>query len=1391
MITWEDFNITNSNNKKSAFENMCRILFNYHFFNNKAIFKQKFNNPGIEIEPIDYKDKKISFQAKYIESDNIYEQIKKSAEKIVKYYSGKIEVVYLFSNKDLDVDSASYKEIINILKPANIELERICNQEILSIIETNNYKTIKQLFFGKHNLTQDWFEQNLRIALEDLEPRYVSGFNVDTDIQNYFEIKYMSKEVFDMLNHYLTKWKEDLRHININKNLLERIKSKIDGLIVPSALDFAEIFKWFDLFKNEYFEVEKILDKIAQKLNENIESKERTKILEEERGYYKVLKVLEDIDFSKNSLFSSFNSNVLFIEGDAGIGKSHLLGFEAEKHGNIYNRTILLLGQKLIGNNSPLQQIQEQLNTTLDIDSLFDTLEGLGEIDGSNTVIMIDALNESANHTIWKNHLNSLVSKVVKFKHIKLVATIRSTYINQIFSDSIQKKITKNEIYKIKHNGFEGIIDEAITKFFKYYKIPINTLSYLGYSFTNPLFLKIYCKAYENKNEGIGSKSLDEIFNSYISEEEIKIKEKLSIDGNYPYCKKILSNLAEYLYINQTRQIDIEKLFEINTQIPNYDKLIPQMQKSKLLISYIYNNVEYVYFGYERICDFYIAKIIVNSHTNLNDLTKDIAENLLKVNKYNRLEKDNAIGVFSALSILISEKYNEEILPIITTIKINAYDKQQLIEDYLNNLSFRDDSKVNGNSILSILKDVINTQYLMDVFYSTLISLSGRQKNPLNALYLHEKLKDVDLNIRDSSWTIFINQYYNEESQLFHIINYFENKLFVGDYITKKLYAVLLTWVLTSTNRKLRDKVSRCLVNLFKEDYSLMIDILDMFYNVNDAYIIQRLYGIIYGAVLKSQQKSEKLTVLCNKIFSYVFDTNYVYPDILLRDYALNTIEYGLYLNCPLSFDISKCRPPYNSQQIPIIDSSIEEYFAYNGKDFTGANSIKSSLTPNINGGYGDFGRYVFESALTSFDKIDIKNLYLYALYYIKNTLGYKNELFSEYDRSSYMMAGFDRHNTTKIERIGKKYQWIAFYHILALVTDNHKLSQEYSDNISTEYIGSWNPYVRDFDPTLDLINSNRIYDFNLSINQPIYNNWEDSKNWANNKLDVENFKELIFTRDNNTCDWVFLYGHVKAQTSKTYEEDYKEVWRMVGAYIINEDNYIDFINKLKTKPLWGRWFPESSDRYTIFSREYCWSPAYKDEYGDEAFEIEIETGETVKKQRTFPKYDFISGGDKEGESLIFSYLGEEICFYEEHIREKIGVVKPLWNSFLWEESYDAAKEESIGVYFPSKILVDSLNLIQKETGVFYYKNELVAVDFSLIKGNSEGLYIKKQFLDKFLKENKYKIFWIGIGEKNDVKKKGFSIATGSIFNDFCSLVYFVDDKLESVNYFGNRNEHN
>ena len=815
------------------------------------------------------------------------------------------------------------------------------------------------------------------------------------------------------------------------------------------------------------------------------------------------------------------------------------------------------------------------------------------------------------------------------------------------------------------------------------------------------------------------------------------------------------------------------------------------MLKSKLLVSYFNDEKEIVYFGYERILDFYIAKIIINQCNSKDELHKLLITDVLKIGEHKRFERHNAIGIFSALSILANEKFNEEIIDVLNEIDVVNYEKQQIIQDYINNLIYRDDTKINKEKLLEGLLNNINSQSLLDSFYNVLIVLSGRKNNPLNALYLHEYLKQKKLNIRDACWTVFINDNYYAGTTLYNIISYFENKEFVGHYNTKKLYVILLTWLLTSSNRLLRDKASRCIINLLKNDYDLMIELLDLFNDVNDPYIIQRLYGIIYGAVLKSKNSIDKLTNLSIKIYNSIFNKKIIYPDILLRDYALNILEYANYIKCKLPFEVEKCRPPYAKIEIPTIDNSVEEYFTFNGKNFTGANSIKSSLIPNIDGGYGDFGRYVFQSALSYFEGVDIKNLYLYSLKYIKDGLGYANELFSDYDRYVQSRENFSRHNTTKIERIGKKYEWIAFYRVLAIVSDNYKLSSKYNDLSSDKYKGSWNPYVRDFDPTLDLISSNKVYDINLKLNQPIYNNWSTCKDWVNNKEDVINFKDLIFLKDNHEQDWVFLHGHLRELSSKDYEKDYKEVWRMTSAYVVKSKEYFNFINKLKALPLWGRWFPESEDKYNIFSREYCWSPAYKDEFPNDGFNIEIRTGEKIKKTTTRPIFEFVEDSSCVSNSSKIIVTGEETYTFDEYVMERIGNVKPLWNSYIWEEEYDASKKESVGIYLPSQEIIESLNLTQKENGVFYCEDEIVVADFSLIKGETNGLYIKKSYLNKFLKNKNYKFFWVCIGEKNDIKKNDALTANNdSIFKDFSSLVYKIDGKIESSDFFGDRKDH-
>ena len=111
-ITWEQFEAVNEN-KTSSFENMCRLLFNRQFLDNKKNLISKPNHPGVEVYPVfeEKSGKWISFQSKFFSNNTDYAQIKKSVEKTIKHYSDSLDVFYLYCNKDLNSDSRSYKEI--------------------------------------------------------------------------------------------------------------------------------------------------------------------------------------------------------------------------------------------------------------------------------------------------------------------------------------------------------------------------------------------------------------------------------------------------------------------------------------------------------------------------------------------------------------------------------------------------------------------------------------------------------------------------------------------------------------------------------------------------------------------------------------------------------------------------------------------------------------------------------------------------------------------------------------------------------------------------------------------------------------------------------------------------------------------------------------------------------------------------------------------------------------------------------------------------------------------------------------------------------------------------------------------------------------------------------
>ncbi len=212
-------------------------------------------------------------------------------------------------------------------------------------------------------------------------------------------------------------------------------------------------------------------------------------------------------------------------------------------------------------------------------------------------------------------------------------------------------------------------------------------------------------------------------------------------------------------------------------------------------------------------------------------------------------------------------------------------------------------------------------------------------------------------------------------------------------------------------------------------------------------------------------------------------------------------------------------RPPYKSvlPKKALTNEGLDEKyeFDYNSKGykkhFRSQNIILSSMTTEYGkgtGGYGDFGRYTFQSALRHWN-ISADVLSSIAVEWIFEKYGYDVEKHGELDNN----ISYEGRKASGLERIGKKYQWIALYEILARVADNVSEFTEqgywYKEQESDIYLGPWEPYVRDIDPTLLIkdtgdVNEDAKTNFWWVNTDPIEYEINDD-DWISNKEDIPN----------------------------------------------------------------------------------------------------------------------------------------------------------------------------------------------------------------------------------------------------------------------------------------------
>jgi hypothetical protein len=257
---------------------------------------------------------------------------------------------------------------------------------------------------------------------------------------------------------------------------------------------------------------------------------------------------------------------------------------------------------------------------------------------------------------------------------------------------------------------------------------------------------------------------------------------------------------------------------------------------------------------------------------------------------------------------------------------------------------------------------------------------------------------------RDSFWQKFLFNYSSHtDNKVAHPIRALIDWAWLPDISNKvdaetaRLVAQTLTWVLASTKNELRDQTTKALVNLQEQQPDVLIKTLQAFEKINDLYILERLYAVAYGCILRTE-KDTSIKIIAQYIYNTIFKNGNPPVHILLRDYARNAVEYAIYKNVGLEINVHLIRPPYNSE-MPVLPQSEDDVKMYK----------------------------------LDYDSSDFKQNY-----------------------------GFNY----KIERIGKKYQWIALYEILAMLADNYKMKDSWgSDAKYLFYKGAWQNYLRNIDP--------------------------------------------------------------------------------------------------------------------------------------------------------------------------------------------------------------------------------------------------------------------------------------------------------------------------------------
>lgn len=1144
-------------------------------------------------------------------------------------------------------------------------------------------------------------------------------------------------------------------------------------------------------------------------------------------------------------------SALMLLTGAKGTGKTHLLCDVARQRVAANQPTVLLMGQQFVSADAPWTQALQQLDLPgLSAEEFVGALEAAAQAAGCRALVLIDAINEGNGRLIWPSHLASFLAHLDRSPWVGTLLAVRSGYEEIVVPEEVRTRAVA-----VTHHGFADHEYDATRTFFVHYELDLPSTPLLAPEFRNPFLLKTICEGLHKKGErrlprGFGG--ITATFDLYLDAINGRLAPLLGYNPDDALIRRALEALADAFVESGDRWLTRGKAEEIvNARLPGREferSLYRGLVAEGVLVEEAgwrraTPREELVFIAYERLADHLVAERRLDTHLDTDDPESAFADGggLAFI-----CDASHHVppGLLEALCIQVPERTGRELVSLAPRIG----EHWGIGDAFRQSLVWRAPTAFSAET-RDVLNKVIRSKHDSDDTLDVLLTVATLPERPFNARFLDHRLRRDSMPERDAWWSTYLHAAWRTHGAVDRLVDWASSvtPTTAIDEGSVDLCAIALCWMLTTSNRFLRDRATQALVNLLTDRLGAVARLVERFAAVNDPYVAERLYAVAYGTAMRSHDPIE-VGALASCVYARVFASGTPPAHILLRDYARGIVERAIHLGANINVVAERIRPPYSSPwpviptdeeikpllpdwsrgsgdsediewarncighsvmdddrasssgwlslrldepawrppegrehlvrtfvaELPDEQRRLWEAFQVADEALTQAWSsfvadwfAKRDLT-SAGGARGltdidatvqemqkarpvaidalETGR---EAAVAALDvaltdenrrrlgtilassrtdarderppRFELKQIQRYVLWRVFN-LGWTTDRFGRFDRLS---IGYHGREATKAERIGKKYQWIAYHEIMALVADHYQYREEFREEDGDQaYEGPWQGGFRDIDPscTLRAAPGGTSWDGHSPAwwGAARYENWEDPSSpceWVMRYDDLPKVEELLsISQPRDGSQWLNVYGYFNWRQRPPADQESTDVerrdfWYLCTGYLLQVKDVDAFMRWAETVDFWGRWMPDPPEVYRMYLGEHGWSPAsrYLQQryFGDDRW-IEPSHGCPVRVRPVAFEYSRGSSG------------------------------------------FDCSIDDNYTLRLPASDLVNARGLRWSANGADYLDatGQLAAFDPTAHADGPTALLIRKDLLRQFLARENLGICWAVLGEK-------------------------------------------